>query len=59
MMEVVAEDDDPVADEAGRARRRAAIAEALDAVQHGPRIPISENMSVPLRLLGTIQAARD
>jgi hypothetical protein len=44
---------------AAKARRRAAIAEAFTAVTEGPRIPISEHMTVPLRLLGTVQQARD
>jgi len=44
---------------AARARRRAAIAEAFTAVTEGPRIPISEHMSVPLRLLGIVQEARE
>lgn len=46
-------------EEAARARRRAAIAEAFVAVTEGPRIPISEHMTVPLRLLGTVQQARE
>ena len=46
-------------EQAARARRRAAIAEAFSAVTEGPRIPISEHMTVPLRLLGTVQEARD
>ena len=46
-------------EEAAKARRRAAIAEAFTAVTEGPRIPISEHMTVPLRLLGTVQQARD
>ena len=50
------EETDP--EEDARARRRAAIAEALHAVRTGPRIPITEDMSVPLRLLGDIQDAR-
>lgn len=54
-----AEDDDVDALEAAKARRRAAIAEALVAVTDGPRIAISEHMTVPLRLLGDIQDARD
>lgn len=45
--------------EAAKARRRAAIAEAFTAVTEGPRIPISEHMTVPLRLLGTVQQARE
>ena len=53
--EVAAGDADA---DAARARRRAAIAEALDAVRNGPRIRISEDMDVPLRLLGAIQDAR-
>ena len=59
MVKVVVDEGDQGPEHEAKERRRAAIAEALDAVRHGPRIAISEHMSVPLRLLGNIQDARD
>ena len=42
-----------------RARRKAAIAEAFEAVRTGPRIRITPDIDVPLVLLGRLEVAPD